>query len=167
MEPPKPHTALCLDNTPLCNEPGACGRPPGRFSHGPPRACAGAAPAAPCRVCGVVSGPALADTVAAAAAAESVFGGCSCACSGAAPAALCRVSGPTSADTVAAAAAAKCVFGGCCSCGGRFSGSSASSVACTSAALGRAPGSRATHARNRSTTPCGHSSGTLRAGKMS
>ena len=46
-------------------------------------------------------------------------------------------------------------------CGGRWSGSSASSVACTAAALGRAPGSYAVQERQRSTTPCGHSSGTL------
>ena len=46
-------------------------------------------------------------------------------------------------------------------CGGRWSGSSASSVACTTAALGRAPGSYAVQERQRSTTPCGHSSGTL------
>lgn len=46
-------------------------------------------------------------------------------------------------------------------CGGRWSGSSASSVACTTAALGRVPGLYAVQDRHRSTTPCGHSSGTL------
>ena len=46
---------------------------------------------------------------------------------------------------------------------GRATDCSSLSAACASAALGRALGSVAMHARHRSATPCGQSSGTLRA----
>ena len=48
--------------------------------------------------------------------------------------------------------------------GGRPSSARASSTSSTSLALGRAPGSCRIQRRQRSSTPCGHSPGTLRRG---